>query len=81
MFCGLGVSIDPPFKMHSEQENIPVGGIPPAFLVPEGVMMSLPVWSRVFSIGYDVISCLVPCYFSGVSGPGCLVLGSMALPL
>ena len=56
-----------------------VGCVLSTFVVLEGEggggMMSLHVWSHVLLRGYNVTSCLVPCFFQGISGPrgGCLV--------
>ena len=54
-----------------------IGCVLSTFVVLEGGMMSLPVWSHVLFRGYNVTSCLVPCFFQGISGPraGCLVQG------
>ena len=46
-----------------------VGCVLSTFVVLEGGMMSLPVWSHVLFRGYNVTSCLVPCFFQGISGP------------
>ena len=59
-------------QTHQEQESIPVGCVPPVFVVPWG-MMPLPVWSHVPSGGV---------WFQewGLVPSGGLVPGDMTLP-